>query len=247
MKTNIVALAATATVFAASLPAAAQTPTGEVFIYATYFHCNNTNIDHADRAVTDLYRMELNDMVKEGSVSSWGWLGKHAGGEWARAGYLTGPSVKAVLDAGDKLDAKSDAKPPVKIFNEACSSGEDYIWHILAGNDARGHRGKYAFSTYYVCEQSREAQADALVKRVFAPMYDKLVASGKLISWGWAEHIVGGKYRRLATMSAETLDSLMAARQELITATEHDPLDDTMGSICGSHQDYIWDVRDQGS
>ena len=254
MRTTIAALAAAAALacLAASAPAVAQAEASPIYISSTYFHCNAATVGQADDAVTKVYKPALDAMITDKAVGSYGWLGHNTGGEWARAGYWTGPSVKAVLAANASLDRKVDTKgnkehaKAEKAFNEACSSGEDYIWHMLAGNDVRGHRGKAAFSTYYVCDQTRETQADALMKRVFAPMYDKLVADGKLTSWGWAEHIVGGKYRRLATMTAATMDALMAAREGIVAAAEHDPLDEAFTSICGSHVDYIWDVKDQG-
>jgi hypothetical protein len=241
MKTIITALAAATTVawLAASLPAAAQAQPKEIFIYATYFHCNKAIYYRADESVTRLYGPELNGMVKEKLVSSWGWLGKSTGGEWERAGYFTGPSLRAVLGASSQLQVRSDWRQPVRDLAEACGSSEDYIWHVLAGNDGRGHLGKVAFSTYYVCDQGRETQVDTEVKRDFAPKYDKLVAAGKLTSWVWAEQTVGGKYRRLSTMSAPAVESLIAAREEVV-------LDKAVSAICESHQDYIWDVKDQG-
>ena len=247
MKTIVAALAAAATLtcVAASQPAE-QTEANPIFIYATYFKCNNATIGKADDAVTKLYKPALDAMIANHTMTSWGWLVHNTGGEWARVGYLSGPSTNALMAANVTLEVKIDRPPLNQAFDEACSSGEDYIWHMLAGNDARGHRGKVAFSTYYVCDQSRETQADALVKHVFAPMYDKLVADGKLTSWGWAEHIVGGKYRRLATMTAPTMDALIAAREGIVAAAEHNPLDEAFNSICGSHQDYIWDVKVQG-
>jgi hypothetical protein len=244
MKTIIMTLAATVTCLASSL-AAAQARENPVFIYATYFHCNSGMVERADDSVAKQYKSELDRMVKDGAVSSWGWLRKNVGGEWARAGFLTGPSLKAVLNAAN-YSVMSDGHPPKKAFEEACSSGDDYIWHVLAGSDPRARRGKSVFSTYFVCDQSREMQADALVKRIVGPMYDKLVADGKLTTWFWAEHIVGGKYRRLATLTAQSTDALIAAREELVAAAEHDPLDEAMTSICGSHQDYIWEVQEQG-
>lgn len=239
-------LAAALTWLAVGLPAAAQEKANPIFIYARYFHCNNGILDHADDAVRKLHKPALEEMIKQKAVDSWGWLGRNTGGEWARAGYLTGQSVKAVLAAADTLEIKSDHHPPQITFDQACSSSEDYIWHVLAGNDARGHRGIAAFSTYYVCDQTREKQADALVKQVLGPVYDKLVANDDLTTWAWAEHIVGGKYRRLATMTARSMDALIAVREKLVAAAEHEPLDEALTSICGSHQDYIWNVKDQG-
>lgn len=248
MKTKLLVLAATTTLIclAASSPGAAQTEANPVFIYATYFRCSNAKVETADDSILKFYKGALDDMVRQKTVSSWGWLVRNTGGEWSRAGYATGASIKELLAALQQLEVRSDHIPKKVAFDEACNSSEDYIWHELAGNDARGHRGVASFSTYYVCDQSREEQADALVKRVLAPMYDKLVADGKLTTWMWAEHVIGGKYRRLATMTAPNMDALLAAREELAKATEHDALTDVVSSICGSHQDYLWEVRQQG-
>jgi hypothetical protein len=250
MKIGIVTLAAALTCFPPTLPAAEQPPDSSVFIFATYFHCNSETVERADETVRRVYKTELDGLVKDGTVSSWGWLRKFAGGEWSRVGYLTGSSLTVLLDATDKSAVvRSDGHPPKmesRVLEEACGSGEDYVWRVLAGSDPHGHRGPVAFSTYYVCDQSREKQADVLMKRVLGTKYDDLVAHGKLTTWLWAEHIVGGKYRRLATMTAPSRDALIKAREELVAGAEHDPVDEAMTSICGSHQDYIWETKDQG-
>jgi hypothetical protein len=245
MKRTIVMLAATIMYFAPSL-AGAQAQDNPIYIYATYYRCNSATVDRADDSVAKEYKPTLDGMIKGGAVNSWGWLRKYVGGEWARAGFLTGPSLKAVLSAAGKYGVLSDGHPPAMAFEESCSSSEDYIWHVLAGSDPRAHLGKATFSTYFVCDQMRETQADALVKRVVGPMYDKMVADGKLTTWIWAEHIIGGKYRRLATMTAQSMDALIAAREALVAATKHDPVDEAVTSICGSHQDVIWEVKAQG-
>ena len=115
----------------------------------------------------------------------------------------------------------------------------------MAGNIGTVGRGGAAFSTYYVCDQARESQADAIVKGMLAPMFDKMVADGKLKSWGWLEHIVGGKYRRLETFSAADAKSLMEARAEIVEALQDNPGGDLMTAICGEHTDYIWEIKAQ--
>lgn len=124
----------------------------------------------------------------------------HTGGKWRQVQYHMAPSIDALLASQEKIGDQMDAKNNKALNQEAgkiCNAHDDYIWRRVAGTT--GPRGKAAFSTYYVCDQGREDQADALMKRVFAPMLDKMVAEGKLTTWGWMEHIVGGEYRRLAT------------------------------------------------
>jgi hypothetical protein len=74
-------------------------------------------------------------------------------------------------------------------------------------------------------------------------MYDKMVADGKLKSWGWLEHIVGGQYRRVATMSATDVKSLMVARGAVVEAFTDNAAADAFTDICDSHTDYIWNVK----
>ena len=250
MKKIIAALAAatTLTCLAAS-PPAGQPEASQVFIVATYFHCNAATVHRADEAVDKEYKKILDGLVAKGTVSSYGFLSKILGGEWLRAGYFTGSSLEGVLAVADTVPhVISDNHPKMerKVLDEACSSGEDYVWHVLAGSDPRAVRGKVTFSTYFVCDQTRETQADALVKSILGPRYDKLVAEKRLSTWAWAEHIIGGKYRRLWTISAENLDKLIDAREALVKGEEHDPVDQAMMSICGSHQDVIWEVTNQG-
>jgi hypothetical protein len=250
MKT-IIMLATTVTCLAASLPTNAQAPAqgDQVFILATYFHCNSATVQRADDAVDKVYKKTLEGLVSAGTVSSYGWLGKFVGGEWLRAGYFTGSNLEDVLAASVSVPLpRSDDHPKMdrKAIDENCSSGEDYVWHVLSGSDPRASRGKVSFSTYYVCDQTRETQADALVKNILGARYDKLVGEKKLTTWTWAEHIIGGKYRRLSTMSAENLKALIEAREALVAGEEHDPVNQAMTSICGSHQDVIWEVLNQG-
>jgi hypothetical protein len=133
-------------------------------------------------------------------------------------------------------------------FGKICNSHDDYIWRNVAGSTGTGTAAiaGAAFSTYFVCD-SREAQADAIVKQSFAATYDKMVADGKLTSWGYLEHIVGGRFRRLATMTAVDIKSLLAARAEINQVLTDNPLGDTFTSICDSHDDYIWEVKASGN
>jgi hypothetical protein len=218
----------------------------ERYTYATYFYCDVTQQERADEIVEQLDKPLFDAAVAGGSVSGWGWMAHHTGGKWRRVQYYSAPSIEALLDAQKKIDDQAEAtakgKALGKEFGNACKAHDDYIWRSVAGN-AGTARGAAAFSVYYVCDSSREDQADELIKRIYAPMYDKMVAEGKLTSWGWMEHIVGGEYRRLATMTAKDMSSLVAARSAVVAALQDDPLSSVLDDICGSHADYMWETR----
>lgn len=218
------------------------------FVYGTYYECDVSQQERAD----EIY-MQLNEpldaaAVADGSISSYGYYAHQTGGKWRRLAYTTAPSIDALLSAQKKTADQADAKNKElgDEFAKICNAHDDYIWRSVAGDAGTTEPGAAAFSTYYVCD-SREKQADAITMQVFAPIYDKLVADGKLTSWGYLEHIVGGKFRRLATMTATDMSSLMAARSEFHTALTDNVLSDTFTEICDSHDDYMWNVKTAGA
>jgi len=227
--------------------ASAQDKPADVFIYTTYHSCDFSKQDRADELFAQGQKPSYEAAIKDGSISTYGWLKHQTGGKWRRADYFSAGSVQGLLDAQKKMGDQEDAKAK-KLFAEfgsICSSHDDYIWRRVAGNIGTVNRGGAAFSTYYVCDQGREDQADDLVKNTLAPMFDKMVADGKLKTWGWNEHIVGGEYRRMATMSATDVKSLMAARGELVESMQNSAAGALLNDICPSHSDYIWEIKFQ--
>ncbi len=230
-----------------AMTANAQDKQADVFIYATYHYCDFSKQDRADELFNQFQKPGYEAAVKDGSIMGYGWLAHQTGGKWRRADYYSAGSVQGLLDAQEKMNSQDDAKAKKAgaEFGGICSSHDDYIWRRVAGSAGTVSRGGAAFSTYYVCDQTRESQADALVTQVFAPVFDKMVSDGKLMSWGWNEHVVGGSYRRLATFSAADMKSVMAARAEIVQTMVDNPLGDTLTDICGDHSDYMWEIRSQ--
>ncbi len=244
-RATVLGAAVATTLSLASTAVVAQAKAADNYIYGTYHYCNTATQDRADEIMAKVNAPVWDAAVADGTVTSWGWVSHHTGGKWRRIQYHTAPTIEKLFAAqnsvGDKIEA-ANAKSG-KEFSAICNAHDDYIWRTVAGGDASGVRGKAVFSVYYVCDESREGQADALVKAAFAPVYDKLVADGKLTSWGWHEHIVGGEFRRLSTMTATDVPALMKARGEVVQAFTDNALGDIFTGICGSHRDYIWEVK----
>ncbi len=221
----------------------------ERFIYSTYHYCDFSKQDRADELYMQFQKPGNDAAVKDGMISAYGWLAHNTGGKWRRVDYFMTDSIQGLLDAQKKMAAQSDgdakAKKGFQEFGSICSSHDDYIWRVVAGNAGAADRGGAAFSTYYVCDQTREDQVDDLVKKVLGPEFDKMVADGKLKTWGWNEHIVGGEYRRLATFSAADVKSVMEARGAIVEATDANPAGALLTEICPSHTDYIWEIKAQ--
>lgn len=225
--------------------AQAQDKPAETYIYGTYQVCDLAKQDRSDDIFAQLDKPILDAAVTSGVIGGYGLYAHQTGGRWRRLQYTTASSIAALLDAQKKMADQADAtnKKLGQEYATICSAHDDYIWRRVAGSAGSVAPGGAAFSTYYVCDGTREAQADALVEQVFAPVYDKLVADGKLKSWGWLEHIVGGQYRRVATMGATDLKALMAARGEIVQAFTDNAAGDAFTDICDAHTDYIWTVK----
>lgn len=218
----------------------------ETYIYVTYFYCDVTKQERADQIVEEVDKPIFDAAVKDGTITGWGWLAHHTGGKWRRARYHSAGSVEELIAALDSIGEQQDEeKDATQEFGEICNAHDDYIWRNVTGSGGdplAAPRGKVGLSAYYVCD-TREAAADEIVKTVFAPVYDDHIGEGQLTSWGWAEHIVGGKYRRLGTLTAEDWPSLFAARASILEAGQDSELGNQFSEICDSHADYLWEIR----
>lgn len=220
------------------------------YLYATYHYCSTNGQDRADEIYEQIDKPIMDQLLADGKVTAYGWLVHHTGGKWRRAEYFAAPSLDALLDAQTAFgEAAEAADPEGKLsneFGEACPNHDDYIWASSNAGTGTAERGPAGFSVYFVCNENRESRADEIVAQHFAPIYDKAVAEGKLQSWGWSEHWVGGKYRRLLTTTASDHKTLLNTRNQLIedlfSAEGMQAIGEEFTDICGSHSDYMWDI-----
>lgn len=248
MRMKIIKIMATALgVTALTLACVAQEEDDEgpiAFTYATYFYCDGGPTSRADEIIAaDADRM--NGFVEDGTISAWGWLAHHTGGQWQRVFYYQAESMEALLDAYDTTgNDEEDADDDGAKFGEICPRHDDYIWQVDNGSKSET-RGKAGFSVYHVCDQSREERAGELVDEHVAPILNQFVEDGKLTSWGWSSHVVGGRFRALQTMTAPDMKSLMKTRGEVIEAIYADESEagEEFNDICGPHVDYMWDIQ----
>ena len=203
--------------------------------------------EQADETVDTDYKPIYDQAVEDGAITGWGWMTHHTGGRWRRTLYHTAASMEGLPSGMETVGQMRDEKMGDSDgVSKACRSHQDYIWRSVAGS-GRGvltaPRGKVGLSAYHACKMSKESRADELVKAIFAPVYDAHVGPGKLCSRGWSEHIVGGKYRRLATMTAEDWPTLVKLRESIFSEMEDNELGDEFVEICGSHSDCFGEIR----
>lgn len=245
MKRTICMLSMVLGIPALQVVAAQDEESMDTYIYATYFVCDTVNEDAADEVFKRRLAPAYEKAMEQGHITGWGYLKHHTGGKWRRISYHMASSVTGVLNAGKKMqdmtnESWTDADDA---FPASCRSHDDYIWRSASGSLTE-ERGTVGMSVYLKCDMSREERADEIVEKAFKPIYDAHTGEGKLTSWGWSTHVVGGGYRRLATMTAKDIDTLMKMRASILSADV--PEGDEFVSICGSHQDYIWTIEMEG-
>ncbi len=215
-------------------------------VFATYFECDPGHLGQADAAVKNAMAPVLDDMVGKGSIAAWGWLSHYMGGEWSRVGYLVAPDLDTGLDALDSFD-RAVSEAAGQLFS-ACPRHVDYIWSFITASapatEVGRNRPAAGESTYWVCDYDREGRADELMTSVFAPIFNRHVGQGQLNSWGWYGHYLGGKYRRLLTLDAADHKTVLHAEDAIGSEieSEHPQEWKEFAGICGSHQDYVWDI-----
>lgn len=223
--------------------AAQEEAAAEAYTYATYFYCDTTAEDAADEWVKNKMAPAYDAAVDAGTMTAWGWMAHHTGGKWRRILYRGSTSVAGALGTLDiELPGVADDDPGTGV---ACKAHDDYIWKAEAGNGGTGtvERGPVGESVYFVCNMNREERADELVTTMFAPIYDQHVADGKITSWGWLSHVIGGEYRRLLTVTAADWDTLISSRESILAAAGALEGSDEFTDICYSHSDYLWEIQ----
>jgi hypothetical protein len=106
----------------------------------------------------------------------------------------------------------------------------------------------FVMSTYYRCSSAKESQADAIFKESRAPLLEKQVKAGRLTGFGWNRHWLGGGWRRVEWVTGTSLEAMIDARNQYIADLESQQAkNEEFSAICGSHDDYIWQVGAQSA
>ena len=223
----------------------------ESYIYATYFYCDVSRQEEADELVKANNKSIYDAAVADGTIAGWGWMAHHTGGKWRRIQYHTGNSIEQLLKGQETIQERMEkAGVSNDGFSQICGAHDDYIWKAEAGNSTQTDRGTAGLSVYEVCDINKEDRALEIVKTVFAPVLDKAKAEGKIKSWGYNSHVLGGKFRALQTMTGSDFISLMKARAEILEAIYQDGKNAAAmeySTICTSHDDYLWEILEENN
>ncbi len=244
MTTRNVFLAGMGLILASGFAFAEEEEESLGYTYATYLYCDTNKEDEMDEQVASFEVPIMDKLVEDGVMNAWGWMRHHTGGQWRRIRWFSVDSVQGAIDAVEAMGAAMDAAADNdQASTDACPHHDDYIWQVESSSGG-GERGKAGMSVYYSCKITDEERADEIFDELFAPVLEQYVEDGKLSSWGWQSHVIGGWFRRLQTMTATDFSTLLAARQEALDTVyaEDSELGAEFAEICGPHHDYLWDI-----
>lgn len=113
---------------------------------------------------------------------------------------------------------------------------------LLATGAAAQDAQSFVFGQYTRCNVGQEARADVIVRTVLGPIMQKHVDAGQLESWDYLAHVQGGPWRRLSVLRGTDLNVMLDASAQIVQEfqAEHGDAASELGSICPSHDDYIW-------
>jgi hypothetical protein len=94
--------------------------------------------------------------------------------------------------------------------------------------------GNTVLLAQYECAADQLSRADAIFNQASAPILNKYVASGKVISWGYMGVYLGGKANRTIYLWASDPVALMQARQSYLPEIMTHPSYAEFGKICGA-------------
>jgi hypothetical protein len=217
----------------------------QTFVAGTYYRCDMASEDRADEIYKETIAPIVQKQVDAGKLAASGYARHWMGGEWRRLEYFGATSLSTLVEAREAIIGEliGSASKAAKEFDTICPGHDDYIWTSVTSSQApeavARDRAKVAMSTYFVCD-SREKEADAIVKSAFAPVMNAHVKEGKIASWNWLQHVAGGEYRRILVIDAADHISVLDYDQALTDAQSE--LSQRFTEICPSHTDYIWDM-----
>lgn len=228
------------------LTAGAQEDGPIAFSYVTYYVCDVATQGNMDSVVEANDKPVFDQWVEDGKLIGWGYLSHFTGGRWRRAQYHVSESIEDALNVQASIfgEVYSDNREAGQARAEACEAHDDYLWAIQQGSPPSTERGSVSLSVYYVCDVTEQQRADEIFAQVFAPELNQYQEDGKIASWGWQAHVIGGRYRRLQTVTGDDYAGVNAARFEVQQKVnqEHPELGREFGKICNSHSDYLWDI-----
>ena len=232
--------------FLAPFPAVAQDEASAV-VFGIYYRCTQGEETRADEVFAASLAPVVQRHVDSGDLTGYLWLSHVQGGTWRRLFAITGEDIPTMMDAREAIENEADANALAEL-SSVCPSHDDYIWTGVENSPLDPDAvGGATLSAYHSCDMSREERADEIFAELLAPLYQKHMDAGDLASWGYYAHRIGGRFRRLETMSGTDHKTLLATQGNIYTEAGEINAEalQEFRQICTWHSDYMWENSGQ--
>ena len=221
-----------------------STPQG--YSYVTYYICDMAEQGNMDNIVENNEYAVFDQWVDDGKLLSWGYMAHFVGGRWRRAQYHVSATLEEALQNQRAIldEVYADNRAGGQARAEACNAHDDYLWTMDQGSPPGSDRGSVSLSIYFECSVADQRRADEIFAQTYAPKLTELQDEGKIATWGWQSHVLGGKYRRMQILTGSDHGTVTAARFEALQHVNqnHSDMAREFSQICDSHTDYLWDI-----
>lgn len=106
----------------------------------------------------------------------------------------------------------------------------------------------FTYVTYFICDVATQGAMDAAVEANEKVVLDQWVEDGKLTTWGYLSHYMGGKWRRAHYYVSPTMADALSNQSEIYAEIYADNPEGlrARSEACAGHDDYIW-ALEQGT
>lgn len=221
-------------------------PVPQGYSYVTYYVCDMAEQGNMDNIVENNEVAVFDKWVDDGKLLSWGYMSHFVGGRWRRAQYHVSATLEEALQNQRAIlsEVYADNRAGGQARAEACKAHDDYLWTMDQGSPPGTDRGSVSLSVYFECSVADQRRADEIFAQTYAPKLTEMQKEGKIATWGWQSHVLGGEYRRLQTVTGSNHATVTNARFEALQHVNqnHSDLAREFSQICDSHVDYLWDI-----
>ena len=236
MRTKVPLLILTALVTAVAVDAQDQdTPR---FAFAMYYECDLNLEGAVDQAVMASMEPIYQRYVDSGELDSWAWRAHAIGGPWRRSAVIVAGDLETVLDTRAAIvrEVQTEAPAAVNLLNAGCPVHEDYVWALSFESQEAPTtlEPTPSLTAFYRCDGAPPGEVGTIVRERVAPFLEGMVREGRLTTWAWGGHVMGGVYDQVLYLAGDSHISILEARADLNNAGVGN-----FGQLC-SREEYAW-------
>ena len=208
------------------------------YAFAMYYECNPNLEGAVDQAVMGSIAPIYQRHVDSGDLDSWAWRAHAIGGPWRRSAVIVASDLETVLETRAAIvrEVQAEAPAAVNLLNAGCPVHEDYVWWLMLESQEASATPEAtpSLTAFYRCDGAPLGEVGTIVRERVGPFLEGMVREGRLTTWAWGGHVMGGVYDQVLYLAGDSHISILQARADLNSAGVGN-----FGQLC-SREEYAW-------